>query len=122
MTRDAVRLVVFIGLLARGGWGEAPGQDGEDLAGNNASRESGDRIAKPSINAEAAPEEVMLGNSELTTGIPGKGPLSMDEIKRWLADERNHVVLKPTLPMGLAAAATQITGLEQNPLTRAKIE
>ena len=36
--------------------------------------------------------------------------------------QKNHVVLKPELPLGLAAGAGMITGIEENPLTRAKIE
>jgi cytochrome c peroxidase len=70
----------------------------------------------------AETEEMTLGTSELTTGIPGKGPLTVAEIKKWLDDEQNHVELKPVLPLGLAAGATQITGIDKNPLTRAKIE
>ena len=68
------------------------------------------------------PEEVMLGTADLTHGIPGKGPLKPDEIKKWLAEPKNMAVLKPALPMGLSAGAGQIAGLEENPLTRAKIE
>ncbi|HVT30195.1 MAG TPA: cytochrome c peroxidase [Lacipirellulaceae bacterium] len=64
----------------------------------------------------------MLGSPELTAGIPGTGPLSRDEIKAWIDNPRNHAVLKPKLPLGLAAGASQITGIDKNPLTRAKIE
>jgi cytochrome c peroxidase len=67
-------------------------------------------------------EEVLLGSADLTSGIPGTGPLTIDEIKKWLDNPRNHIVLKPILPQGMAAGAGQITGIEKNPLTRAKIE
>ncbi len=70
----------------------------------------------------AEPEEVTLGVAELTAGIPGEGPLTVDEIEKWLDDPANHVVLKPSLPLGLAAGESQIVGVDANPLTRAKIE
>jgi cytochrome c peroxidase len=73
--------------------------------------------------AEPAPtEEVLLGTDPLTEGIPGEGKLTVEELTRWLDDKKNHVVLTPTLPLGLAAAASQIVGLNENPMTRAKIE
>jgi len=67
-------------------------------------------------------DRVLLGNPLLTAGIPGKGKLTLEEIEMWLADPANHEVLEVDLPLGLAAGAGQITGLEKNPLTRAKIE
>lgn len=67
-------------------------------------------------------ETVKLGSDDLTAGIPGKGSLTKAEIDKWLANPKNHVELKPELPMGLAAGASQIKGLKENPLTRAKIE
>lgn len=72
--------------------------------------------------ATVAVEVVELGTDELVSGIPGEGPLTLSDIENWLADERNHRVLEPKLPLGLAAGATEIVGLEENPLTRAKIE
>ena len=64
----------------------------------------------------------MLGQGDLLAGIPGEGELSDEEIDAWLGDAKNHVVLKPELPLGLAAGASMIKGIEENPLTRAKIE
>ncbi|MCA9167427.1 MAG: cytochrome-c peroxidase, partial [Planctomycetales bacterium] len=64
----------------------------------------------------------MLGSDDLTAGIPGDGPLTVEQIKKWLANPENHRVIKPELPLGLAAAAANIAGLDQNPMTRAKIE
>src|SRR5690606_36413472 len=54
--------------------------------------------------------------------IPGEGPLTIEQIKKWLDDPKNHVVLEVELPLGLSAGAGQIKGLDKNPLTRAKIE
>ena len=66
--------------------------------------------------------KVMLGDNSLTAGIPGKGPLTVAEITAWLAKPENHLPLEVELPMGLATGSIQITGLKENPLTRAKIE
>ncbi|REK22858.1 MAG: cytochrome-c peroxidase [Planctomycetota bacterium] len=71
---------------------------------------------------EKLSSEVTLGDPSLTLGIPGEGPLSTDEIKNWLATEGVHDTLDITLPQGLDQAAQSITGIEENPLTRAKIE
>ena len=67
-------------------------------------------------------QEILLGTVDLTSGLPGEGPLSIEEISEWVEDPANHVVLNPELPKGLAAGKTQITGIGANPLTRAKIE
>lgn len=73
--------------------------------------------------AEPAPaEEVLLGVGDLTKGIPGTGAITKEQLDKWLADPKNHVPLKPTLPFGLAAGAGQIAEMVGNPLTRAKIE
>lgn len=67
--------------------------------------------------------EILLGTADLTRGLPGgAGSLSVEEISAWVEDPANHVVLNPELPKGLAAGKSQITGLDENPLTRAKIE
>ncbi len=67
-------------------------------------------------------EPVRLGDPSLTAGVPGSGPITLAEIDAWLADPRNAVELDPVLPLGLSQGAAQITGLAENPLTRAKIE
>lgn len=70
-------------------------------------------------------EQVQLGDPALTAGVPAKaagGPITLPEITAWLADPRNFVELEPVLPLGLSQGAAQITGLDTNPLTRAKIE
>ncbi len=75
-----------------------------------------------SIAAAEPSNTVTLGDPSLTAGIPGEGPLKLEEINKWLANPANHEELKVTLPFGLDAAAGQITGLDENPMTRAKIE
>jgi cytochrome c peroxidase len=65
---------------------------------------------------------VQLGVDDLTSGIPGKGPLKLDEIEKWLADPKNHEPLEVKLPKGLDAGANAIFIPDDNPLTRAKIE
>ncbi|MBL8828943.1 MAG: c-type cytochrome [Planctomycetaceae bacterium] len=70
----------------------------------------------------SAAERVKLGSPELTAGIPGTGKLTIDDIKSWLADDKNHAPLEVELPLGLSTGAAQIKGLKENPLTRAKIE
>jgi cytochrome c peroxidase len=72
--------------------------------------------------ADNATEQVLLGSGNLLTGIPGKGPLTLAEINTWLADAKNHVVLDPVLPLGLADGQSSVVGVKENPLTRAKIE
>lgn len=67
-------------------------------------------------------DEVPLGDDYLTRGIPGSGPLTVAELEEWLALEINHEPIQPILPLGLSAGSGQITGLQENPLTRAKIE
>ena len=58
----------------------------------------------------------------IVRGECGVGPITLEQVDRWLADPRNSVVLQPELPLGLSQGAGQIQGLEGNPLTRAKIE
>jgi cytochrome c peroxidase len=72
--------------------------------------------------APPAVEKVMLGEAALTSGVPGSGPITLEQIDAWLADPKNSAVLEPVLPLGLSQGASQITGLDTNPLTRAKIE
>lgn len=69
-----------------------------------------------------AGEPTPLGTGDLLTGIPGKGPVTLAEIKQWLANPKNHVVLDPILPLGLSDGQSSIVGVKENPLTRAKIE
>lgn len=73
-------------------------------------------------DAGKATDKVMLGTGELLSGIPGEGPVTVDELKTWLSNPENHKVLDVELPLGLAAASANIYIPEDNPLTRAKIE
>jgi cytochrome c peroxidase len=79
-------------------------------------------IREASASAEGKREKVLLGEASLTAGVPGSGPITLEQIDAWLADSKNHVVLDPELPLGLSQGAGQIQGIAGNPLTRAKIE
>lgn len=89
---------------------------------------SGGPTEKPAETKEspetsaAASAEVILGSPELTAGIPGEGTLATDQIKAWLEKPENHVPLEIVLPMGLAAGTSQVQGIADNLMTRAKIE
>jgi len=72
--------------------------------------------------SKAKSNRVVLGESGLVGGIPGKGPLTNAEIKKWLADPANHETLEVVLPLGLNVANIPEGVLEANPLTRAKVE
>ena len=74
------------------------------------------------LHAQTSGTKVILGSPELTSGIPGIGSLTMDEIEKWVSNKDNHRALEVSLPFGLAIGSKQITGLDANPLTRAKIE
>jgi cytochrome c peroxidase len=67
-------------------------------------------------------EQVTLGDPSLTAGVPGTGPITLEQIDAWLADPKNFRQIDPVLPLGLSQGAGQITGLQENPLTRAKVE
>lgn len=72
--------------------------------------------------AAASSNKVLLGSGDLLTGIPGEGPLTVEQLRAWLDNPANHETLEPELPLGLAAGQAAIKGLDKNPLTRAKIE
>src|SRR5690606_29097678 len=57
-------------------------------------------------------DKVELGSDELVRGIPGEGPLTLDEIAAWLDREEVHQVIEPRLPIGLAAGEREITGID----------
>src|SRR6056297_1404714 len=82
--------------------------------------------AEPASSSESSPSassnKVTLGDPSLTSGIPGYGLLTDDEIDAWLNNPANHEVLEISLPKGLNAAAANIFIPEDNPMTRAKIE
>ena len=66
--------------------------------------------------------EIILGSPELTAGISGEGTLTSDQIQAWLEKPENHVPLEIVLPLGLMAGTSQIQGIADNLMTRAKIE
>lgn len=80
------------------------------------------KVVGESVTKMLPSETVQLGDPSLTAGIPGEGDLTFEEVEAWYADPKNHVVLKPELPLGLKAGEAEIKGLDENPLTRAKIE
>jgi cytochrome c peroxidase len=101
----------------------------EDAAASIPPRPAATRATDQAASAVSATipgkrEQVLLGDPTLTAGVPpvAAGPITVPEIEAWLADPKNHVELEPVLPLGLSQGAGQITGLEGNPLTRAKIE
>jgi cytochrome c peroxidase len=94
-------------------------------ASSDTAKPAGSVAAKPASSDTAKPaarEKVMLGDPALTAGVPGSGPITLEQVDAWLADPKNAVELEPVLPLGLSQGAGQITGLESNPLTRAKVE
>lgn len=111
-----------------GGSSQSDGDDAELSIDITFAEEDGDAQPgagsdnSPAADAAADSLTVTLGTTELAMGIPGEGALTTDQIQEWLARPENHEVLKVELPLGLAAGISQIQGLDQNPLTRAKIE
>ena len=72
--------------------------------------------------AETSDNKIVLGSDELFTGIAGQGKLTEEQIKAWLDDPKNTAVLQYELPLGLSTGAGQEKGIQENPLTLAKIE
>ncbi len=77
-------------------------------------------LGSQAVAAEST--KVELGDPTLTAGIPGEGPLTIQELQKWLADPANHVPLELELPKGLDAGQANVFIPEGNPITRAKIE
>ena len=73
-------------------------------------------------SATTVSAEVLLGSPELTAGIPGEGTLTNDQIQAWLEKPENHQLLEIVLPLGLQAGSSQVQGIADNLMTRAKIE
>lgn len=89
---------------------------GEETAPAGAAEEP---LAEPVLTTS---NRVLLGSPELTAGIPGEGPLTVEQIQQWLDNPANHEPLQVDLPEGLAAGSAMIFIPDDNPLTRAKIE
>lgn len=113
---------------------ETAGDDSEMPPAEDKAPETENEVAEKTDDTEPAkPAEtndppavastsVVLGSPELTAGVPGEGPLTVEQIKSWLAVPNNHSPLAVELPLGLAAGSKAIVIPEDNPLTRAKIE
>jgi cytochrome c peroxidase len=69
-----------------------------------------------------AAETVLLGTGQLANGVPGTGPLTLEQVKQWLADPKNHAELNVELPPALAVGKDALFIPEDNPITRAKVE
>lgn len=83
---------------------------------------SNQMTASADKDATKASAEVFLGSPELTAGIPGEGPLKVDQVQAWLENSENHLPLEIVLPLGLAVGSSQVQGIADNLMTRAKIE
>jgi cytochrome c peroxidase len=97
----------------------------EPLAPSGAAASGTNVAAAPSTSSatnQVKPISVMLGSPELTAGIPGSGELTVEQIMAWLDNPENHAPIEPLLPMGIDAAAANITIPADNPMTKAKIE
>jgi cytochrome c peroxidase len=66
--------------------------------------------------------KLVLGSPSLTSGIPGEGPLGVEEIRDWLSQPEVQESLDFVLPFWFADAADLVRIPEENRLTRAKIE
>ncbi|MEO8268689.1 MAG: cytochrome c peroxidase [Aureliella sp.] len=69
-----------------------------------------------------AAEKVVLGSDELTSGIPGDGPLTLEQASKWFNKPHNQQQLEVELPSNLAGGKDALYIPADNPLTRAKIE
>lgn len=101
---------------------ESAADDGEEGEDKVAATDANAAEGANNSDSPAGSIEMKLGDPKLTQGIPGDGKLTVDEIKKWLDDEKNHAPISPELPTGLAAAQANVTGLDENPMTLAKIE
>ncbi len=69
-----------------------------------------------------AVESVKLGSPQLTSGVPGQGPLTLEQITTWLQRPAVHEELSVELPEALAVGQDAVYIPEDNPLTLAKVE
>ncbi len=106
--------------------------DMPDDAATSRSPKSDDSVSTVSTDTQAAdaapmrlsfdPRTVVLGATELFAGIPGSGKLTKAQVAAWLAMPAVYEVITPELPLGMSAAAAAVQGVDDNPLTLAKIE
>ncbi len=93
-----------------------------DDGGGEKSNGGGEKSTVDDGAAAASAAKITLGDPSLTSGIPGDGALTIEQIQVWLDDPANHEPLDFNLPLGLDKGAKEIKGVADNPLTRAKIE
>ncbi|MCB9952563.1 MAG: c-type cytochrome [Planctomycetaceae bacterium] len=79
-------------------------------------------VEPEAVPLEPMPTKVVLGDPSLTRGIPGEGELTTAQIQNWLKTPGINEPLEFDLPFGLSLAKGNVTGVEENSLTRAKIE
>jgi cytochrome c peroxidase len=65
---------------------------------------------------------VALGDPRLLAGIPGAGPLTLEQIRTWLTDPSTTAPLTLELPGWLEPGVGQVKDLADKPLTRGRIE
>jgi cytochrome c peroxidase len=115
------RLALSLLLAACCALGCGPPGRGPRQAGDQAQYEK----TYAGLRAELAkypPRQVVLGEGDLLTGIPGEGPLTLGEIDEWLRRPWNQTPLEIGLPLGLEEAAGSVMIPDDNRLTREKIE
>lgn len=71
---------------------------------------------------EPAVDSVRIDDETLLAGVPGEGQLTHSQIKKWLADEKNHRPIEFVLPEAYKAARANVFVPADNPITRAKVE
>src|SRR5688500_13808532 len=74
--------------------------------------DEGTPLAQTAQQSGTQSSKVLLGSADLTSGISGKGPLKLAEIEVWLKNPRNMEPLDFELPLGLAAGAGQVKGID----------
>ncbi len=91
-------------------------------------RQPAEKATTPIVTASIRPPDtqiggrVVLGSSSLFAGIPGGAKLSIQEIRDWLDDPKNHEPLDFELPLWLRGSLDELKIPAKDPLTRAKIE
>lgn len=103
---------------------EPPTQSTNTATASSAAADSGQQVptTAPKLQLTFDPQQVVLGSKELFAGIPGTGDLTTAQIAAWLDLPAVHELIVPNLPLGMSAASAAIQGVDQNPLTLAKIE
>ena len=100
---------------------EAGDADDTEGLGDEPEPDAGAAVDAADSSNEAG-QVILLGSPELTAGIPGDEPLSVQQIRDWIGQPENHEPLSIKLPLGMSLAAGQVQIPADNPLTRAKIE